>query len=88
MILLLNRQLNTIGILESLAGDVILNLMCTIVETEVKKKTTYNYVEHQSSALEKVINVINKYNYYKCVKIHSKNNIIHFSGLILLYTTG
>lgn len=48
----------TIGILEPLAGDVIIDLIHQKIETEVQEITKENFGEHHISALEKVIFVI------------------------------
>lgn len=45
----------TIGILEPLAGDVIIDLIHQKIETEVQEITKENFGEHHISALEKVI---------------------------------
>lgn len=55
------RKLKSIGIFNSLVGDIILDLICNIIETEVKNKTAHNFVEYQSSIIEKVIQFINRY---------------------------
>jgi hypothetical protein len=44
----------TIGILEPLAGDVIIDLIHQKIETEVLEITKENFGEHQVSTLEKV----------------------------------
>lgn len=44
----------TIGILEPLAGDVIIDLIHQKIETEVQEITKENFGEHHISALEKV----------------------------------
>jgi len=48
----------TIGILESLAGDVIMDLIHQKIETEVQEITKENFGEHHVSALEKVFMII------------------------------
>lgn len=48
----------TIGILEPLAGDVIIELIHQKIETEVQEITKENFGQHHISALEKVINLI------------------------------
>jgi len=53
-ILFFDRQLITIGILEPLAGDVIMDLIHQKIETEVQEITKENFGEHHISALEKV----------------------------------
>jgi len=45
----------TIGFLESLAGDVIMDLIHQKIETEVQEITKENFGEHHVSALEKVV---------------------------------
>lgn len=50
-----DRYMITIGILESLAGDVIMDLIHQKIETEVQEITKENFGEHHVSALEKVI---------------------------------
>lgn len=55
LILFVDRQLITIGILEPLAGDVIIDLIHQKIETEVLEITKENFGEHHISALEKVI---------------------------------
>lgn len=51
----------TIGILEPLAGDVIIDLIHQKIDTEVQEITKENFGESHISALEKVI-FINFYN--------------------------
>lgn len=48
----------TIGILESLAGDVIMDLIHQKIETEVQEITKENFGEHHVSSLEKVVMII------------------------------
>lgn len=48
----------TIGFLESLAGDVIMDLIHQKIETEVQEITKENFGEHHVSALEKVVMII------------------------------
>lgn len=48
----------TIGILEPLAGDVIIELIHQKIETEVQEITKENFGQHHISALEKVIVLI------------------------------
>lgn len=59
--LFFNRQLITIGILEPLAGDVIMDLIHQKIETEVQEITKENFGEHHISALEKVVIIISMY---------------------------
>lgn len=48
----------TIGILEPLAGDVIMDLIHQKIDTEVLEITKENFGEHNISALENVIFVL------------------------------
>lgn len=48
----------TIGILEPLAGDVIIDLIHQKIETEVQNITKENFGEYHITALEKVIIII------------------------------
>jgi len=49
-----DRQLITIGILEPLAGEVIMDLIHQKIEYEVLEITKDNFGEHYITALEKV----------------------------------
>ncbi|XP_050527151.1 anaphase-promoting complex subunit 2 isoform X2 [Daktulosphaira vitifoliae] len=55
---LTNWQLIEIGILEPLAGDVIIDLIRQKIETEVQDITKENFGEHQISILEKWIDTV------------------------------
>ncbi|XP_025201146.1 anaphase-promoting complex subunit 2 [Melanaphis sacchari] len=63
---LTNWQLITIGILEPLAGDVIMDLIHQKIETEVQEITKENFGEHHISALETWIDT-NVYNWMKYI---------------------
>jgi len=56
--LIFDRQLITIGILEPLAGDVIMDLIHQTIESEVQDTTKDNFGEHHISDLENVCVVI------------------------------
>lgn len=80
------RQLITLGILEPLAGDVILDLVQQKIETEVQEITKENFGEHQITALEKVC----FYHLFilKMYLMWFKYFINSFSGQILMFTSG
>lgn len=54
LLICFDRQLITIGILEPLAGDVIMDLIHQKIEYEVQELTKDNFGDYYITALEKV----------------------------------
>jgi len=72
--LIFDRQLITIGILEPLAGDVIMDLIHQTIESEVQDTTKDNFGEHHISDLENVCMLI------LYITLCYLNVFVYFSG--------
>lgn len=72
--LIFDRQLITIGILEPLAGDVIMDLIHQTIESEVQDTTKDNFGEHHISDLENVCILI------LYITLCYLNMFVYFSG--------
>lgn len=66
----------TIGILEPLAGHVIIDLIHQKIETEVQEITKENFGEHHITTLENVHNIIILF-YHMFIE---RTSFIYFSG--------